>query len=367
MRIAIDGRNIGRSKTGSEVVIRELLRHLMKRGQTQTYYILTDTDDPSVHDAIRAVCGDDVTIVTLRARNKFLWAAVAVPRYVRSASIDVFHTEYIVPLFLPRSVRVVTHIHDVSFAAVPQYIRWVDRWLLRMLIPRSLRRADAIIAVSEFTRDEIIRYYGVSPERITVIRNAAPPQFSRRATTEEIETVRSRYHLPSQYIFSLGTMQPRKNIPFLVAAFARVADKMPDVDLVLSGRRAYNFDRAIEKTIAQFPHIMHRIHFTGFIADDDLPAVYAAAKTFVFPSLYEGFGIPIVEALSQGTRVLCNDIPPFREVGGDAVTYADATNLAAFAQSLYTVTMCEAPSDTGLVQYSWDDAAQRFYEVLVSS
>ncbi len=379
MKIAIDVRNIGRKRTGSEVVVRELVRHVLARDTQNTYYLLTDTTDASVHEAIRTGCDlngrANAKIVALPVTSRGLWVLWAVPRFVRQTGIDVFHTEYIVPFFLPSCVRVVTHIHDVSFAAVPHYIGKKDLFFLQHLIPRSLRRADVIVAVSAFTKKEIVRHYGVSPEKVAVVPNGLAPQFTHVATEEMVTTVRERYHLPQQYILSLGTMQPRKNIPFLVAAFARIADKIPEVDLVLTGRRAHNFDHAISATIAQYPHVMHRIHFTGFVDDALLPPLYAGARAFAFPSVYEGFGLPLIEAMSQGAPIIAHDAAVFREVAGDVAYYADARDLAAFSEALYTVVML-TPQERAAIRrdgverartFTWSDAAQRFHNLLTDT
>lgn len=370
MNIAIDVRNVGRQRTGSEVVVRELVRALLAQDTRNHYFLLTDTDDPAVHAAIREKCAldgkDNAQIVALPSPNKFVWAAWTVWRFLRRADVDVYHTEYIVPFFVPRRVRVLTHIHDVSFAAHPEYINWKDRLLLRLLIPRSLRRADVVIAVSQFTQDEIVRYYRVPESKVALVPNALPEHFAHTATQQQIAAVRAKYDLPEQYIFSLGTMQPRKNIPFLVAAFARVAHEMPGVALVLSGKRAHNFDRAIDATIARYPAVRDRIVFTGFIDDADVPAVYAGARAFAFPSLYEGFGLPLLEAMSQNVPVVASDIPVFREVAADAAHYASPRDLVAFANALYTVTMCSNDERARMTRagrarvqaFSWRAAAQ---------
>ncbi len=376
MKIAIDVRNIGRHKTGSEIVVQELVRHLLQLDRKNEYILLTDTDDAEVHAQIREklalVDKKNVSVVSLNARNKFMWAAWSVWRWARAVRPDVFHTEYIVPFFLPRSVRILTHIHDVSFAALPHYISWKDRFFLYILIPWSLCRADCIIAISEFTRAEILRYYHVPAEKVVCVYNAVPSHFETKASKRNITHVRKKYHLPKHFIFSLGTMQPRKNIPFLVAAFAQYADRLPHVNLVLSGRKGYHFDKAISATIAQYPQLAERIIFTGFIDAADLPAVYAAADLFVFPSLYEGFGLPLLEAMSQGTLVLANDLVVFREIAGDAALYADAQNLDTFANAIYTMIMCDELCRDRFVragmarvaQFSWVRAATALHTIL---
>ncbi len=375
MKIAIDIRNIGRHKTGSEVVVRELVRHLVQIDRKNQYYLITDTDDEEIIkiiiEKLELNGKDNVRIVSINGSNKFTWAAWSVWRWLRKEQIDVYHTEYIVPFFIPRSVFVITHIHDVSFAALPQYIGMKDLYFLRLLIPYSLRRADKIIAVSQFTRDEIIRFYDIDRRKIEVVYNGITENFLSRAQEPESALVRMKYKLPQKYIFSLGTMQPRKNIPLLIAAFAEISHKIPNYSLVLSGKKGHHFDAKIKKVLEKHPGVRDRVIFTGFIDDEHLPAVYAEAEVFVFPSLYEGFGLPLIEAISQGTHVLASDIPIFHEIAGACATYASPKNLDAFADALYTMVMCHATKpknlhcnrENCLQAFSWEDAAQKMRKI----
>lgn len=343
MRIGIDCRIIGRRRTGDETVFRELVRALAALpADGDEYHLMIDTRDAAAIaatvDALGIAAAPHMRLVPLGSGNRFVWNVLTAPRYCRRAGIDVYHTQYITPLLMPAATAVVTHIHDVSFAAMPEQIGWRDLLFLWLLIPRSLRRAAAVIAVSGFTRDEIVRYYGVPAAKVHVVPNAVGAVFSAgRPDLAAVDTARRAYGLPERYIFSLGTMQPRKNIPFLVAAFARVADRLPGTHLVLSGGRGHHFDAAIDAAVAAYPAVADRIVFTGYIDEADLPAVYAGARCFAFPSLYEGFGVPLLEAMAAGTSVVASDIPPLREVAQDGALYASPHDLDAFADALYTV------------------------------
>lgn len=345
MKIAIDIRNIGRQRTGSEVVVLHMVKHLLKIDQNSTYFLLTDTDDVKILAEIRKKLEladkKNVLVVSLRAKNKFVWAAHTVSHWIRANKPDVYHTEYIVPFFVPHSTKLVTHIHDVSFKPYRSMISKRDILFLDLLIPWTLRRADEIISVSDFTTSEIKKYYPFASAKITTIYNAVGENFLQRATEEEMTIAIRKYNLPEKYIFSLGTMQPRKNIPFLVKAFAKIAYKIPQTHLVLSGKRGYNFDRMIDQVISHSPEIADRIHFTGFINDKDLPAVYAAAYVFAFPSFYEGFGIPLLEAFSQETPVIASDTSIFREIADDGALLSDPHSVDQFSNSLYDVCIAQ--------------------------
>ncbi len=341
MKIAIDIRNIGRQRTGSEVVVLHMTKYLLQADQENTYFLLTDTDDDKILTGVRKkldlVDKKNALIVSLKAKNKFVWAAHTAPRWIRSNNPDIYHTEYIVPFFVPRTTKLVTHIHDVSFKPYRSMISKKDILFLDMLIPWTLQRADQVISVSDFTTREIIKYYPFAKGKITTIYNAVGDTFQKKADADAIAHVRKTYDLPEKFIFSLGTMQPRKNIPLLIAAFARISNKLPEIHLVLSGKRGHNFDDTIDQVIKTTPTITQKIHFTGFIDDQDLPAVYAAAEVFAFPSLYEGFGLPLLEAFSQSVPVIASDTPVFHEIADKSAQFTDPHSVDGFANSLYDV------------------------------
>jgi glycosyltransferase involved in cell wall biosynthesis len=259
------------------------------------------------------------------------------PRFLMGNRIDVFHTQYILPVYVPRRTRVFTHIHDVSFERFPEYVRRSDRFFLSLCIPRTMRRSDRIIVPSEFTRREVMETFRVPEERIAVVRNAVEERFRAPVSSERILRVREAYGLPERFVLSVGTMQPRKDIPTLIRAFASVADRLPDMMLVLAGRRGgYHYDTGIDGSIAE-SGLSGRILFPGYVDDEDLPALFASARLLVFPSRYEGFGLPILEAFSAGVPVVASDIPPFREVGDDAIAYFDPGTIATLSEEMYTL------------------------------
>ncbi len=337
MKIAIDVRNFGKKRTGDEMVFFALVSHLAQIDDANEYTLLIDNrpadEIADIAQRLGIATRDNFAIVPLGSGNKFLWNAWVVPRYCRREKIDVYHTQYIVPFFLSRRTKIVTHVHDVSFRVYTDLIAKTDAFFLNTLIPYALKRADSIIAVSQFTKDEIIKYYGIAQDKIHVVHNASHMQCHASGT----EAIRAKYHLPQRYIMLLGTMQPRKNIPCVIEAFARIAEDVPDVSLVLVGKKAHNFDTHIEHIIKTHPEVQGRIVFTGYVDEKDKCVMYKMADVFVFPSLYEGFGVPILEACEAGVPVVASDIPPHREVGGDAVRYFDPQSIDQCAMVLYDV------------------------------
>jgi len=384
--IAIDIRLIGKKRTGDEIVFFELTKALLKEDKNNRYLLVTDTTDPAVlsviHTRLECVGKENVEIVSLGdfpgGKNRFVWNLFSVPAFLLKRKVTVYHTQYILPFFVPKCTKMVTHIHDVSFVAHPDLISWKDRLFLALLIPPSLSRAALIVTPSESTKNEIIKYYGTRQEKIAVIPNAVSADFLKGSEgSRGEEYLREKYGLPKEFILSVGTLQPRKNIPFLIRAFARLKKQLPEARLVIVGnRKAHHFDKGIDKAIKE-EGVEESVLFPGYVDQADLPALIRLAKVFVFPSLYEGFGIPLLEAMSQGTPAAASDIPALREVGGEAALYFDPLNLASCEEKLYTL-LTDSQTRNQLVllgkeraqRFSWEKSAvllRKQYEKIASS
>lgn len=367
---AIDIRLIGKKRTGDETVFFHLTKEIIRIDPVNEYRLLTDAVASDVLEEIAnrldCVRRSNVQIVSLPARNRFTWNLFVVPMYLFKNKIDIFHTQYIVPFFVPRRTKLITHIHDVSFCAYPEMISAIDRFFLSLLIPYALRKARTVITPSQFTKDEIIKYYHISGEKIKVIYNGLGKEFLHPLprSSEEIASIKKKYHLPSQFIISIGTLQPRKNIPFLLHAFANLQKRLPYMKLVIVGKKdAHHIDPRIERAILQYG-LEDKVIFSGFIDQQDLSEVIRLAQIFVFPSLYEGFGIPLLEAMSQNVPVCASSLPSLYEVGGDAVSYFDPLRLASCEESLYNLCTDEAfrkalqiAGNKRIQLFSWEKSA----------
>ena len=377
MKIGIDIRNIGKHRTGDEVVFLNLVRELLKIDRQNEYLLFLDgRTDEEIHllrNRLGMADDGNARFVVLPARNKFDWNLWWVPRYLRTHAVAIYHTQYIVPFFVPKRTRIVTHIHDVSFRVYPRYIASMDRLFLSLLIPRSLDRADAIVAPSEFTKREILKLYPRTTGKISVVYNAVAPEFFHIDTLGEVarekqaDAIRRKYHLPKTYILSVGTLQPRKNLPFLIELFARLRKEKEgaDLGLVLVGNRSgHHVDRGIDEVIARL-HVGDAVVFPGFVDQEDLPILMRSATLFVFPSYYEGFGIPLLEAMSQGVPVVASDTPALREAGGDAALFFPIGDIDRGVEMLrsacFSSSVRAALQEKGYAQskqFSWERGAQ---------
>jgi glycosyltransferase involved in cell wall biosynthesis len=255
-------------------------------------------------------------------------ARVGFDRLLPRASL--FHaTEH---LLLPlRSAPTVITVHDLIFRHLPEHHKRLNRWYLNLTLPLYCRRATHVIAISESTRSDLVAAYGLPPERITVIHEAANPRF-RPQPPDRVAEVRREYGLPERYLLFVGTIEPRKNLTRLLHAFEPFhAEGLTDA-LVVVGKRGWlygDFFAELERS-----PVREAVILPGFVPDEHLPAVYAGAQALVFPSLYEGFGLPALEAMACGTPVACSDTSSLPEVSGDAALYFDPVSERAIVETL---------------------------------
>ncbi len=289
---------------------------------------------------------------------------ISLNRLVPGATL--FHaTEH---LLMPlRGIPTVMTVHDLIFRHLPEHHKQLNRWYLNWTMPLYCRRADHLIAVSEATRRDIIAAYRVPPEKVSVIYEAAAPHFRPQSEEEQVR-VRRAYGLPERYILYVGTIEPRKNLERLLQAWVPLYQAHECPPLVIVGKRGWlsdGFFAALEACPAREGVIL-----TGYVQDGDLPAVYSGATAFVFPSLYEGFGLPPLEAMACGTPVVCSNASSLPEVVGDAALLVDPLDGAALQQALRRLAadgeLQGALRSQGLARsaaFTWRKAAQRTLSV----
>jgi glycosyltransferase involved in cell wall biosynthesis len=229
-------------------------------------------------------------------------------------------------------------------------------------MPLFCRRASAIIAVSQATKDDLVRLYGLDPAKITVVHEAAAPHFAP-ASPAQIASARARYSLPDRYVLHVGTIEPRKNLDRLLEAVQRLRAGGEDVQLVIVGSKGWlyhSFFQRLEELA-----LGDAVRLPGYVPDVDLPAVYSGAGLVTVPSLYEGFGLPVLEAMACGAPVVCSNSSSLPEVGGDAARYFEPTDVVAMADAIQTVwrdqTLRGQMRQDGLARaarFSWARAAE---------
>ncbi|MBN2002304.1 MAG: glycosyltransferase family 4 protein [Anaerolineae bacterium] len=279
---------------------------------------------------------------------------------------QLFHaTEHLLPYF--PGIPTVLTVHDLIFRHLPQHHKPLNRWYLNLTLPLYCRRADHIITVSETTRHDLIKLYKVPLEKISVIYEAAAPRFKPQPA-DVVEAMRKRYHLPDRYLLYVGTIEPRKNLTRLFYAWERLYASKLVPQLVIVGKAGWldgDFFAALEQS-----RFYKEIRFTDYVLDDDLPAIYAGATAFVFPSLYEGFGLPPLEAMACGTPVACSNASSLPEVVGNAALTFHPKNLDSIVDVLRRIVNDEELQadyrERGFQQaakFSWDRTARDTLDV----
>ena len=264
-----------------------------------------------------------------RPLRRILWEQTALPRLARKADADLIHGLVNVLPLGSRLPGVVT-VHDLSFERMPETLPRAKRLYHVRLSRASARKAQRVIAVSHQTADDLMHYWQIPSDKIVVVPNGVDQRF-RPGAPDEVAAFRQERELPARFLLYLGTLEPRKNLDLLLEAFARWIEQAParnkELTLVLAGGRGWFYERIFAQ--AEALGLSQRVIFPGFIPDGDLHRWYQAAEGFIYPSLFEGFGLPVLEAMACGTPVLCSDAPSLMEVAGDcALTFpvrGDAT------------------------------------------
>jgi glycosyltransferase involved in cell wall biosynthesis len=300
-----------------------------------------------------------------------LWhrAHIPIPVEVFVGGVGLYHaTDFVLPPTLPRTKTLLT-VHDLSYVRVPEAASPGLKDYLGRVVPSSVARADFVVADSQATKSDLVELYGVSESKVSVLLSGVGSRFKRENDASVLLTTRIRYKIGmSPYIFSVGTVQPRKNYGRLIQALALLRVSGYDIDLVIAGGRGWLED-PIYATI-NTTGMQDHVHFIGFADEADLPALYSAAYCCALPSLYEGFGLPILEAMACGTPVITSNISSLPEVAGDAAIMVDPYDLDAITDAIKRLlddtSLYQAYVQKGYErakQFTWDNSARQLREI----
>lgn len=300
----------------------------------------------------------------------FLWKKRIGPAFDRLAGKgEVFHF----PNFIARplkSGKAVATIHDVAFMRFPQLIEKKNLRFLQTFLPGTLKRASRILAVSEFTKRELVALAGVPENKIVVTPNGVSEEFRRIEDERALKQVREKYQLPERFILSVGTLEPRKNLSTVIEALGRMKREGKDAPpLVLVGPPGWNDEYTRLRRAVLHAELEDQVKFLHYADREDMPALYSAARFLVFPSLYEGFGLPVAEAMACGLPVLSSDAASLPEVGGKAPLYLSPEDAGAWAEGIRALwdspSLLEQMRRRGFEQagkFSWRATAEKTLE-----
>ena len=381
LRIGIDYTAAVRQGAGIGRYTRELVRSLAELNRGHDYVLFAAAGGRRLANmnwppnfTMRSVPLSDRALA-------ILWHRLQLPLWVElvTGPVDIFHSpDFVLPPV--RRARTLVTVHDLSFIRYPQCADANLRAYLNKVVPRSVQRADLVLADSQSTKDDLMGLLDLTPDRIKVVYPGVEERFRPIEDPTLLEETRKRYNLPPRFILGLGTLQPRKNFARLIEAFADLRsfdvaqDRSAtcDLHLVIAGGKGWLYEE-IFATVEQLG-LEEKVIFPGFVADEHLPALYNLADLFVFPSLYEGFGLPPLEALACGAPVITSDASSLPEVVGEAGLIVEATDVENLAEAMKRVLEDDALQAEmiarGLEQakkFTWEKAAAKLlnlYETL---
>jgi glycosyltransferase involved in cell wall biosynthesis len=330
IRIGIDAHSVGTKLGGNESYAVNLIEALARIDSINHYTIYVTTSEARDRFSNR---WSNFKVRSTLPHTPLIRIPLTLSAELRKHPVDVLHVQFTAPPFCP--CPVVVSIHDLSFEHLPQTFKRRSRTQLRLTVRHSARRAARILSLSEHTRFDIMKTYGIESDRIAAIPLAAPDHFCTVIDKRELQRVRHNYGIDRDYILSVGSIQPRKNLARLVKAYATLRgegspDKLPK--LVLVGKCAWLYDETL-RTLDELG-VRDSVILTGYVPESDLPALYSSALCFVYPSYFEGFGLPPLEAMKCGTPVIVGNRTSLPEVVGDAGLMVDPFDVDAIAGAI---------------------------------
>jgi glycosyltransferase involved in cell wall biosynthesis len=354
MRVGIDAHMVGGHETGNETYVKGLVGGFMALAPEDLELVVYHVGSPW------APPSPTTRFQRLSTGSPYVRLGAELPVRSLTQRLDLLHMTYGAPVW--SAAPIVLTVHDICYATNPEWFSPRDLRVLSSVVPRSIRMAAHVITDSESARREIIEHYGVPEARISSIPIGAGAG-AMPITPEEArkELAALDLNLERPYLLTVGNLQPRKNLIRLVEAFEQLVGGGHDIDLVVVGPRHFRADEVFQAAQSA----MGRIHFTGYISDRQLAACYTCSTVFVLPSLYEGFGLPVIEAMAHGVPVACSDAGALPEVCGDAAVLFDPRSVEAIATAVSRILsdpdLRERLTRSGrarAAQFSWKKCAE---------
>ena len=361
MRFSVDAHAIGRHLTGNEAYVRNLLNGFAKLDKFSEF--ITYLSVEGVSNLIPA----RFTQRTV-ANNPFLRLGYDLSAKLRQDRPDLIHVQYTAPLACP--VPVVVSIHDISYLERPEFFTTARSLQLRYTVHRTIKSASRILTLSDFSRRHIERAYNLTDGKVIVVPAAVSSSFRQISRESAIAHVKKNFKITSPFLLTVGDLQPRKNPLGMIKAFDELLNAHPDLphDLVFVGNDTWFSSRV--RQAAEKSRFHGRIHFTGYVDENDLLQFYNACEIFVFPTFYEGFGIPILEAMACGRAVACANVTAIPEVADAAALLFNPESTAEMVRAMRDLLVdrelrerMERLGIQNAALFSWDRTAQKTLEV----
>jgi len=345
MKIGIDMQSTVASKTGIGHYTSQLVKKLISIDRTNSYNFLR--------------CN---RFWSERVPRRLIWENIEIPRQAKQIKLDLLHVPgFASPYSCP--CPIIVTVHDLIGMIFPKNLGLFSRFYWSKWLPFVVKRADVILASSENTKKDIQRLLGVNPENIKVVYLGVGKHFIPKKE-KEISQVKNKYGISNDYVLHVGAVEPRKNIERLIVAFKKAKAKVgKDIKLVIAGKKEWAYEKVLS-TIKK-EALQNDVIFSGYIEDADLPAIYSGASVLAFPSLYEGFGLPLVEAMACGTPIVASNISSVPEIAKEAAILVDPYNEEDLSEALVSVLSDQKLKDSltqkghkRVSEFSWDKTAQ---------
>ncbi|RMD60365.1 glycosyltransferase family 1 protein [Candidatus Parcubacteria bacterium] len=364
MRIALNTTIASKTRTGTGTYALNLAAALMQANSEHELVVFCSMD--WVDWLAERRNGHPVAIHGVRpgsAARRIFWEQALFPQTLKRRGVDMLHALAFSAPVMGRLPTVVT-VHDLAFRRYPATLPLYKRLYYEAVFTRSLRRACRIITISEAVRAEIIHTFDIPPEKVVAIPLGVDEVFLSPPSDERVAHVCRKFGIEPPFLLAVGTLEPRKNLLMLLRAFCDAKQRDPEFPhkLVLVGKQGWLRNREFSDLVRS----SHEILLTGYVPQEELPALYAGAEIFLFPSLYEGFGLPLLEAFASGVPVLASDIPVHREVCGEAAVLIPPTQTDLWRDTILALTrdkwMREELRTRGakrVRQFSWKKTAEK--------
>jgi glycosyltransferase involved in cell wall biosynthesis len=362
--IGIDAHAIGLRKGGNETYAYGLLNGLSKIEHPDFKYVVFFSKGVEVPEFLSGNPQFSVYPISLKASFRFL---ADLPAKTYTKKLDLLHTQYHLPVI--SNCPGIISLHDVSFLRHPEFFPRHLYWVLRMSLPHSVRKAKKVITISEFSKREIIEFYHPPSEKVAVTYLASSENF-RPAGNERKKEILKKYGIKSPYILSVSNLQPRKNLERLIKSFVSIlkSDKGFPCDLVIVGQKLWLYNKIFNEI--RRSKYSERIILTDYVPENDLPYLYSFAEVLVYPSIYEGFGLPVLEAMACGCPVITSNLSSLPEVAGEACLLVNPYRVEEIAGAIREVIekpeMKQRLREAGLEQsnkFSWKKTAEKTLQV----
>lgn len=375
MRIAVDGRKLSENKTGIGNYVDSMLESILKIDKDNEYFVFSDKP------ILTKIESNNVRYIVINKFNfNFLnnqiyqpfWLNVLLPPILKKYKIDIFWgPNFVKPISFPAEKSIIT-IHDLAFIDAKEFHSGLHSYYLKVFLRLTVSNKINILTVSEYSKNSILKHFPkVEDKNITVTYCSYNKKlFNRKLDGYKLEKIRDKYKLPDNYLLFVGTTTARKNLINVIKAMKNSIEQQLNIcDLVVVGAKGNGLDNL--KNLINRLNISSYVHFLGYVEDGDLPYIYNSADVFIFPSHFEGFGIPILEAMASDTPVITSNVTSLPEVGGDAVILINPHSPEEISLAINEVLdnetvikdMVTKGSDR-IKYFNWNESANEFLKVI---